>query len=108
MAIPKNLLEGMNNLLSKGKTISEIAAKYPGYDYSEIYWSVNDYSILGKKRMITNRLKNIVNESSKIKRKEIAGEAQQMLNELYSLLKSNSSKLLEIDRILRKLQKVNS
>jgi hypothetical protein len=102
MAIQKAELEVMNDLISKGKNISDLAKKYPQYDYGEIYWSINDYSILGKKRSITNRLNLLVKTSNKPDREKIAKEAQEMLNELYQLLKINSSKLLDIDRILRK------
>ena len=102
MAIVKAELEIMNDLISKGKNISDLAKKYPQYDYWEIYWSINDYSILGKKRSITNRLNLLVKTQAKDEREKIAAEAQAMLNELYELLKGNSSKLLEIDRILRK------
>ncbi|HOD62554.1 MAG TPA: hypothetical protein PKG96_10695 [Bacilli bacterium] len=102
MAIVKAELEIMNDLISKGTNISDLAKKYPQYDYWEIYWSINDYSILGKKRSITNRLNLLVKTQAKDEREKIAAEAQAMLNELYELLKGNSSKLLEIDRILRK------
>jgi hypothetical protein len=102
MAIVKAELEIMNDLISKGKNISDLAKKYPQYDYWEIYWSINDYSILGKKRSITNRLNLLVKTQANDEREKIAAEAQAMLNELYELLKGNSSKLLDIDRILRK------
>jgi hypothetical protein len=102
MAIPKAELEVMNDLISKGKNIADLAKAYPEYDYWEIYWSVNDYSILGKKRSITNRLNQLAKNNTKEDREKFVAEAQQSLNELYELLKSNSSKLLEIDRVLRK------
>jgi len=102
MAIPKAELETMNDLISKGKNIADLSKKFPQYDYWEIYWSINDYSILGKKRSITNRLNSLVTKASKQDRQIIAAEAQGLLNELYELLKSNSAKLLDIDRILRK------
>ena len=102
MAISKTELEAMNDLISKGTTIADVVKKYPQYDYWEIYWAVNDYSILGKKRSITNRLNKLAKSQSKNEREEIAAEAQGLLNDLYDQLKTNSSKLLEIDRILRK------
>ena len=102
MAIPKAELETMNDLISKGKNIADLSKKFPQYDYWEIYWSINDYSILGKKRSITNRLNSLVTKASKKDRQIIAAEKQGLLNELYELLKSNSAKLLDIDRILRK------
>ena len=102
MAINKQDLTDMNDLLAKGKTISQITKKYPQYDYWEIYWKVNDFSFLGKKRTITNRLKKIVTTKSLADREELAGEAQELLDELYETLKINSKKLIEIDRVLRK------
>lgn len=102
MAINKQDLTDMNDLLAKGKTISQITKKYPQYDYWEIYWKVNDFSFLGKKRTITNRLKKIVTTKSRADREELAGEAQELLDELYETLKINSKKLIEINRVLRK------
>lgn len=101
MAISKHELETMNDLLSKGKTIADLEKKYPQYDYWEIYWQVSDYSFLGKKRTITNRLKKLVTTKTQAERKELAAEAQALLDELYAQLKSNSAKLIEIDRVLR-------
>ncbi len=102
MAINKTDLKEMNDLLGKGKTISQIAKKYPSYDYWEIYWEVNDVSILGKKRTITNRLKKLVSSKTKADRELLAEEAQELLDELYSTLKVNSKKLIDIDRVLRR------
>ena len=102
MAIKKHELKEMNDLLDKGTTIADISKKYPQYGYNQIYWEVNDYSILGKKRSITNRINKLVNNKSKKERQEIAKEAKDLLDELYSQLKVNSKKLIEIDHILRK------
>ena len=102
MAINKRDLTEMNDLLVKGKTIAQIAKKYPQYDYWEVYWEVNDASFLGKKRTITNRLKRLVTTKTCINREVLAKEAQELLDELYESLKSNSKKLIEIDRVLRK------
>ena len=101
MAITKAELLDMNDLVSKGKKITDIAKKYPHYEYAEIYWAIDDYSILGKKRTITNRLKRLVKESTRDQRAETAAEAQELLNELYDQLKRNSAMLVEIDRVLR-------
>ena len=101
MTISKTELEIMNDLLAKGKTIADLAKKYPQYDYWEIYFQVSNYSFLGKKRTITNRLKKLVSTNTKGERETLAAEAQEILDELYSQLKSNSAKLIEIDRILR-------
>ena len=102
MAINKRDLKEMNDLLGKGKTIAQIAIKYPDYDYWEIYWEVNDVSFLGKKRAVTNRLKKLVTTNVKAEREALADEAQEMLNDLYDTLKSNSKKLIDIDRVLRR------
>ncbi|MDP3170971.1 MAG: hypothetical protein Q8M91_11595 [Polaromonas sp.] len=101
MPISKQELEDMNDLLSKGKTIAELAKKYPKYEYLEIYWQVNDYSFLGKKRTISNRLKKLSSSKSSVERKQLAKEAQTLLNELYKQLKHNSSKLAAISNVLR-------
>lgn len=101
MAISKSELESMNDLLAKGKTIADLEKKFPQYDYWEIYWQVSDYSFLGKKRIITNRLKKLVTTKTEVERQELVAEAQAHLDELYAQLKSNSAKLIEIDRVLR-------
>lgn len=101
MPISKSELEAMNDLLSKGKKISDLAKKYPQYDYWDIYFQVKDYSFLGKKRAITNRLRRLVKEKTTEQRQETVDEAQELLNELYEQLKRNSAMLIEIDRILR-------
>ena len=101
MSISKSELVEMNDLLAKGKKIADLAKRYPQYDYWEIYWQVNDYSFLGKKRTITNRLKRLVTEKTTEQRRQTADEAQELLNELYDQLKRNSAKLIEIDRVLR-------
>ena len=101
MAISKAELEVMNDLIAKGKNISDLEKKFPQYDYWEIYWQVSDYSFLGKKRTITNRLKRLVTEKTMLERKETAAEAQELLDELYAQLKRNSAMLIDIDRVLR-------
>lgn len=101
MAISKSELEAMNDLLEKGKKISDIAKKFPQYEYGEIYWAVNGYSFLGKKRTITNRLKRLVKEKTMEQREATAQEAQTLLDDLYRQLKRNSEMLIEIDRVLR-------
>lgn len=101
MVITKPELETMNDLLANGKTIAELVKKFPKYDYWEIYWQVNDYSFLGKKRTITNRLKKLVASKTIVDREKLGAEAQELLDELYVQLKRNSAKLIEIDRALR-------
>lgn len=102
MRIPKADLNQMNDLLSKGKTIADIAKTYPGYDYWEIYWQVNDSSFLGKKRAISNRLKKMVTTTNKAQREKLVDEVKPILNDLYDYLKANSNKLIQIDRVLRR------
>ena len=102
MAVKKIDLTKMNDLVSKGTTIADIHRKFPKYDYWEIYWEVNDYSFLGKKRMITNRIKKIASSRQPAERRELATEAKELLDDLYSQLKINSKKLIQIDRILRR------
>ena len=102
MAIKKSDLGKMNELLANGTTIAEIQRRYPKYEYWEIYWEVNDYSFLGKKRKITNRINKIAKSKSPQERQDLAGETKELLDELYSQLKFNSKKLIEIDRVLRK------
>jgi hypothetical protein len=102
MGIKKAELEKMNEMLEKGSTFAQIQRKFEKYDYWEIYWETNDYSFLGKKRMITNRINKIAKSKSPSERREIAKETKEYLDELYSQLKINSKKLIEIDRVLRK------
>ena len=102
MAIKKGELEKMNEMLTNGETIAQIQRKFEKYDYWEIYWETNDYSFLGKKRMVTNRINKIAKSKSSSERWKIARETKALLDELYSQLKTNSKKLIEIDRVLRK------
>lgn len=102
MAIKKRDLEKMKEALMNGTTIADIQRNFPEYDYWEIYWEVNDYSFLGKKRMITNRINKIARSKVPKERREIAIETKELLDQLYFQLKINSKKLIEIDRALRK------
>ena len=102
MVIKKHELKEMNDLLEKGTTIADLAKNYAQYDYREIYWMVNDYSFLGKKRSITNRLNKLVTNKSKKERQEIAKEAKDLLSELYKQLKVNSKKLIAVHIFISK------
>lgn len=102
MAIKKYELEKMNELLANGSTIAAIAKKLPAYGYWEIYWEVNDFSFLGKKRTITNRINQLTKSKNRKERERLAKEAKALITELYKYLKTNSKKLTEIDRVLRK------
>jgi hypothetical protein len=103
MAIPKETVVKMNDLLKKGSTISNLAKKFPKYSYWEIYWSVDDYSILGKKRSISNRLKKLENSRMpKSERTKLVKEIKENLNGIYSITKKNGKKLIDIGRIMEK------
>ncbi|ROM17318.1 hypothetical protein BK645_31205, partial [Pseudomonas protegens] len=71
MSIAQHELKEMNQLLESGVNISEIALKYPSYDYWGIYENVKDYSLLGKKRIITNRLNTLRNSTTKAERADL-------------------------------------
>ena len=102
MKIPKATLDEMNDLISKGKRISDINDEYQDYDYWDIYWQVNDSSFQGKKRMITTRLGKMAAAANKAKREELLAEIKPILEDLYGHLKINSKKLIQIDSVLRK------
>ncbi|AYG43037.1 MULTISPECIES: hypothetical protein [unclassified Pseudomonas] len=102
MTIEKHELTEMNQLLEGGMNISEIASKYPRYDYWEIYANVKDYSLLGKKRIITNRLNSLRESPTKAERSELIDEIQTLITEMYDLTKSNGKKLVEISEILNR------
>ncbi|MCE1177295.1 MAG: hypothetical protein LWW76_09290 [Burkholderiales bacterium] len=100
MAIPKHELTEMNRMLDSGMNISAIWKKFGQYDYWEIYSSVNDLSLLGKKRIITNRIRSAKTESSKVKREELLNEIDLLVTEMYDLSKKNGKKLVEIAKIV--------
>ncbi|WYD80801.1 MAG: hypothetical protein V8K32_00060 [Candidatus Electrothrix gigas] len=102
MEVSEHDLKEMNDAIKKRKTISQLAEIFPQYDYSEIYWAIDDYSFLGKKRMITNRLKKMRSATKKAEREELIDEAQELLDGMYDRLKINSKKLTDIDRVLRR------
>lgn len=102
MTIAAHDLKEMNQLLESGVNISDIAEKYPSYDYWEIYGSVNDYSLLGRKRIITNRLNSISKSTSKSERAELVNEVKVLVTEMYELAKSNGKKLVDISKVLKR------
>ncbi|MCF1489289.1 hypothetical protein LZ838_18255 [Pseudomonas sp. AA27] len=102
MTIAAHDLKEMNQLLESGVNISEIAEKFPSYDYLEIYGSVNDYSLLGRKRIITNRLNSIKKSTSKSERIELIEEVNRLVIEMYELAKSNGKKLVDISKVLKR------
>ena len=101
MTVKKNDLKEMESQLKTGANISDIAAKYPKYDYWEVYWELSDYSFMGKKRMITNRLNKLKKRLPTGEREQLISEAQEYLDELYYSLKQNSSKLVKINQALQ-------
>ena len=102
MAIPKIDLEKMNDLLKNGSTIAEIARKFKQYEYWEVYWSVSDYSLLGKKRSITNRLNKLKGNLTRTQRLETISEINGLVKEIYDLSKHNGKKLTDITKVIRR------
>lgn len=102
MKIDKHDLEEMNDLIEKGATIADVAKKFNKYDYWEIYCEVEDYSFLGKKRSISNRLKKLKVDQSKDNRATLIKEINTLLDELYQSSKKNGKKLIDIGKILYK------
>ncbi len=102
MAVNRGDLEKMNDLLAKGATIASLTKKFPKYDYWEIYWEVNDYSLLGKKRSLSNRLKKLRQKLTRDRRNALVDEIVKLLNQIYDQSKSNGKKLINIDRVLRR------
>lgn len=100
MAIQQHELKEMNRLLENGVNISDIWAKFPQYDYWEVYWSVKDYSLLGKKRKITNRLNALRKATQKQQQSELIDEINQLVTEMYNLTKKNGKTLVEIGRLV--------
>ncbi len=103
MAIPKETVIKMTDLLKKGYTTSNPARKYSKYSYWEIYWTVDDYSILGKKRSISYRLKKLENDRMpRNERAKLVKEIKENLNGIYSITKKNGKKLIDIGKIMEK------
>jgi len=102
MTIPQHELKEMNRLLEGGMNISSIWEKYQKYDYWEIYWSVSDFSLLGKKRIITNRINSARRATTKAERDELLNEISSLVTEMYELTKRNGKKLVEIGKIINR------
>ena len=99
MAIPKHELDEMNRLIEGGKHISQVWEIYPKYDYLQIYNEVNDYSLLGKKRMITNLINKVRKSKSKTERDDFLDTINELVSGIYELTKKNGKKLVEINKI---------
>ena len=102
MKVSKHDLEKMNGLLDKGTTISDIAKRFSKYHYWDIYWQVSDFSLLGKKRSISNRLKKLRKRLSQADRNALVEEIAKLLKEIYFQSKANGKKLIDIERVLRR------
>lgn len=102
MAIPQHELKEMNRLLEGGMNIADISAKYPKYGYWEVYWSVNDFSLLGKKRKITNRINSARRATSQTEREKLLKEVALLVTEMYELTKKNGKKLVEIGKVINR------
>jgi len=101
MAIPQHELKEMNRLLEGGMNISDIWSKYSKqYGYWEIYWSVSDYSMLGKKRKITNRINSARRSTSQTDRDKLLNEVNSLVTEMYNLAKKNGRKLVDIGKAI--------
>lgn len=104
MTISQADSEKMRRLAQEGMQISKIASDYyPDLDYSDVYleiYSFGEKSSLGIKRMITNRLNAMVDNSNKKKRSEIAEELHSLVWHLYENHKINRDKLANIRDIL--------
>ena len=76
--------------------------RYSQYQYWEIYWSVSDYSLLGKKRKITNRINSVRHTTSQTERNKLLDEVNSLVTEMYELTKKNGKKLVDIGRIINR------
>ena len=103
MAIPEETLKKMNEMLEHGSTIADIwRAHGRKYDYEEIYGSVSNYSVLGAKRRITNRLNRLQYRLTKPERQQIVAEIKADLETVYNNAKSNGKKIANILKTLNK------
>ena len=102
MSIKKHELEKMNSLLESGVNIADIAKKFKDYEYQEIYFAVSDYSLMGKKRRITNRLNKLKQRPTKDIREDLIDEIKEQLDEIYVLAKKNGKKLIDINKVISK------
>lgn len=82
--------------------IADIWARYSQYQYFEIYWSVSDYSLLGKKRKITNRINSARHTTSQAERNKLLDEVNSLVTEMHELTKRNGNKLVDIGRIINR------
>jgi len=92
----------MRILAKEGKPISRIMEDFPGESYWDIYFEVygnGERSALGVKRMISNRLNQVV-DATKQERKRIVDELNGLVWHLYDNHKANQKKLQAIRKTL--------
>lgn len=104
MAIKKTDADKMRRLAQEGKQIAKIVSEdFPNHDYWEIYfevYSLGQRSSLGIKRMVTNRINAIIENTSKRERLAIAEELHELIWHLYNNHKINHDKLSKIRSVL--------
>ena len=100
MKIKKHELEKMNSMVENGEMISSVAKQFPKYDYWDIYWAVEDYSLLGKKRSITNRLNKLKKKQTPIESATLIREVKELIDQIYQTSKKNGKKLSNINKII--------
>lgn len=100
MVIPKSEIEKMEKALESGATISEIARSFPKYNYWDIYYELSDYSLLGKKRSLTNRIKKLRKFSNHKQFGILLDEIGDLSSEIYDSGKKSGKRLRDIAKIL--------
>ena len=91
----------MNEMIEAGKTIADVCRAYPQNTYLDVYRSVSDYSLLGKKRSITNRMTKLKQSNlAQAERTKLVNQVNKLVAEIYSLSKKNGNKLSDIMTVL--------
>ena len=96
--IKKENIAKMNKMIERGETIASVARQFV-YNYNNVYYAV-DYSLLGKKRSITSKLKKLQEGLTDEDQISLVEELKELLNEIYVTSKKNGNKLIEISKIL--------
>ena len=98
----KEICERAEQMARSGEPISRIAQELKvDYDAIKDYlYSRRAYAWIGAKRIITIRLKSLINENDKAKRKVLADEAREMIDYLYYEGTELSKKVLRTKKIL--------
>ena len=103
MSIPQKDADLMRRLAKEGKPISRIVKEdFSSVDYWEAYITVygaGEKSARGIKRMISNRLKWLI-DSDASDQKKLVAELNDLVWHLYNNYKSNQQKLESIRRTL--------